>query len=360
MRKLLKNTILTLFNPISPVVTLLIGWLLTIIVSQPNENFPEFINLMIEYPLFLISFIVLWLIFAVIYTELQNRINTLRTEIEIKDVQIKEKQAQLDQTSGIVLNRSGDFANFNKSLRFNDALKGFVENNTLVESAQIYKYTIKRINKVVQIKVVYDSGYVYENVDINNLAQTYYEIDYDDYNRLKDMIKTWKELSVNIPDSYRREDTLISYTAQEITDLFKKYYNDLISIPDISEIENRHFMEYRVITLLLRLARRSSTTTFDKKNILGDNKQEIENYLLNGKRTGILNSILIEDTFMFKYTRNSHKKDGRAYVCFHAQIANQNYIISFSIQTNELDPYLNLEQEITHLKQDFIKRLAKK
>lgn len=108
---------------------------------------------------------------------------------------------------------------------------------------------------------------------------------------------------------------------------------------------------------MIRLARRYSTTTIDNKNILGEDKKEIEYYLLNGKRTGILSSILLEDTFMFKYTRNSHKKDGRAYVCFPANIANQNYIIVFSIQTFDLDEYIDLEQEIDSLKSDFVNRL---
>ena len=131
----------------------------------------------------------------------------------------------------------------------------------------------------------------------------------------------------------------------------------MISISDLSQIEGKHFTEYRILTLLMRLARRSSTTTLDKRNILGIEKKEIENYLLNGKRTGILSSILLEDMFMFKYTRNSHKKNGRAYVSFPATIANQNYVIVFSIQTEDLDPYTVLEKEITHLRNDFIKRL---
>lgn len=206
-----------------------------------------------------------------------------------------------------MLNRSGDFAKFNKALRFNDALFGFVQNNKLVESAQIFQYSIKRINNTVIIKVIYDSGYVFEDVDINNLAQTYYEFDYLDYNKLCDIIKTWKKLSTDSTANYRELDILINYVVKEITELFKKYYDDLVNITDVSQIENKHFTEYRILTLLIRLARRLSTTTIDKK-ILGDDKEQIEDYLLNGKRTGILSSILLEDTFMFKYTRNSHKK----------------------------------------------------
>lgn len=359
MRDIIKNAIIKLFNPISPVVTLIVGWLLTIVVTQPNDKFPNFINFMIEKPLVIMVFVIFWLIFSVVYTELINRIDALKKDVENKQEIIKEKESQLNHTSGIILNRSGDFARFNKALRFNDALQGFVQNNTLVESAQIYQYSIKRINNTVIIKVIYDSGYAYEDVDINNLAQTYYEFDYLDYNKLCDIIKTWKKLSTDTTENYREMDILINYIVTEITVLFKKYYDDLTNLPDVSKIENKHFTEYRILTLLIRLARRLSTTTIDKK-ILGDDKKEIEYYLLNGKRTGILSSILLEDTFMFKYTRNSHKKNGRAYVSFHANITNQNYIIVFSVQTSDLDKYTNLEYEIMNLIKDFVIRLNKK
>lgn len=359
MRQIIKNAIIKLLNPISPVITLIVGWLLTILVTQPNEKFPNFINFMIENPFVIMVFIIFWLVFSIVYTELINQIEILKKQVENKQEIIKEKETQLNHTSGIILNRSGDFAKFNKSLRFNDALFGFVHNNTLVESAQIYQYSIKRINNTVVIKVVYDSGYVYEDVDINNLAQTYYEFDYLDYNKLCDVIKTWKKLSADTTENNREKDILINFIVKEITDLFKKYYNDLTNLADVSKIENKHFTEYRILTLLIRLARRLSTTTIDKK-ILGDDKKEIEDYLLNGKRTGILSSILLEDAFMFKYTRNSHKKNGRAYVSFHANITNQNYVIIFSVQMSDLDKYTNLEYEITNLIRDFVIRLNKK
>lgn len=357
MKHFIKKSIIVLLNPISPIFVLLIGWLLTILVTQTNDSFPVFVNYMICNPLVIMIFIIVWLVFATIFTIMNNRIDEINQALEAKEQEVKEVESQLRQTSGIVLNRSGDFAEFNRQIRFNDALKGFVENNMLVESAQIYSYSIKRFQKNVHIKVNYCAGYAYENVDINNLAQTYYEIDYKDYNRIKDLIRIWKDLSRKELGSVRQEDVLVNHLIFEIKDLLTTYYNDLSALNDVSEIESKHFTEYRIMTLLMRLARRSTTTTFDKKNILGETKEAIEKFLLNGKRTGILNSILLEDTFMFKYTRNSHKKDGRAYVSFHANISNQNYIIVFSLQTNDLDLYTDLEHDIVSLKKDFISRL---
>ena len=121
-----------------------------------------------------------------------------------------------------------------------------------------------------------------------------------------------------------------------------------------------HFTEYRIITLLIRIARRLSTTVFDKNRILGNDYFELENYLLNGKRTGILSSILLEEIFMFKYTRNSHKKDGRAYVSFPLNISMRQYICVFSIQTSDLDKNIDLEYEIKSLREDIVKRFEKK
>lgn len=355
--KVIKNSIVTLLNPVSPIITLGIGWLLTILVTEPKPNFPKIINYMIKNPIAIMVFILFWLLFSVIYTEQRNNIIKLNELISIKDEVIKEKETQLNHTAGIILNRSGDFARFNKLLRFDNALTGFVQNNILVESSQIYAYSIKRIKRDVIIKVSYESGYVYDNIDINNLAQTYYELDYTDYNQLKDIVNIWKQLSTNSITSIREKDALIETVVKGIEDLFKRYHSELHELKDISSVNNKHFTKYRILTLLIRLARRYSTTTIDNKNILGEDKKEIEYYLLNGKRTGILSSILLEDTFMFKYTRNSHKKDGRAYVCFPANITNQNYIIVFSIQTFDLDEYIDLEQEIDSLKSDFVKRL---
>lgn len=170
MKRIIKNSIITLLNPISPIITLVIGWLLTILVTEPKPNFPRFINYMISNPAAIMMLILFWLVFSVIYTEQRNSIIKLNEEIRIKNEIIKEKETQLNHTAGIILNRSGDFARFNTLLRFNDALRGFVQNNILVESSQIYTYSIKRIKRDVIIKVAYESGYVYDNIDINNLA----------------------------------------------------------------------------------------------------------------------------------------------------------------------------------------------
>ena len=357
MKKIVKNVIIALLNPVSPIVILAVGWLLTILVTSPQPDFPRLINYLIADKGAILLFLLFWLVFSVIYTEQVNRIRSLKETIELKDEIIKEKENQLNHTAGLVLNRSGDFARFSRQLRFQDALAGFVKNNILVESAQIYTYSIKRINRDVVIKVVYDSAYVYDDVDINNLAQTYYELDYSEYAQLKDIINMWKELSINSVTSMREKDALIKEVVHGIETLFRNYFSELCGLQDIKEIENKHFTKYRILTLLIRLARRYSTTTIDNKNILGEANKEIEYYLLNGKRTGILSSILLEDTFMFKYTRNSCRKDGRAYVCFPANISNQNYIIVFSIQTFDLDEYIDLEQEIDNLKRDFVNRL---
>ena len=63
---------------------------------------------------------------------------------------------------------------------------------------------------------------------------------------------------------------------------------------------------------------------------------------------------------MFKYTRTSHKKDGRAYIAFPINISMQNYICVFSIQTLDLASNIDLEFEIKTLRKDIIRRFEKK
>jgi len=360
MKRIIKNAILTLLHPVSPIVTLFIGWILTILVTQPNDNFPIFINYMIESPIIIAVFILFWLVFSVVYTEQRTRIENLEQELQNKKEVIKEKEIQLNHTSGIVLNKSGDFADFNRLLRFEEVLKGFTENNTIVECVQMYTFSTKRVENSIIIKVLYDCSFCSDGVDINNLSQCYYDIDYNDYHTLKDIINIWKKLSSNIHISISEKDSLIHILVDKISNLYRKYNDCLKDINSISDIKSYHFTQYRIMTLLVRLTRKQSTTMFDKNRILGKEKNNIENYLLNGKRTGILNSILLEDIFMFKYTRNSHKKDGRAYISFPLKISMQNYICVFSIQTLDLDKNIDLEYEIKSLRKDIVDRFEKK
>lgn len=355
----MKRTIVTLFNPVSPIVTLIVGWVLTIWVTQPNENFPLFINYMIENQFVIVTFLILWLIFTVIYTDLRNNINALQNEIEQKNIIIAEKENQLKHTSGIALSRSGDFANFNRLLRFNEILKDFTENNTIVECTQMYSYSTKRSDNVITIKVLYDCGFCSDGVDTNNLAQCHYDINYNDYNTLKNVINIWKKLSSDTYFPYAERDSLIKTLVDDINSLYRKYYKNLTEIESINQVTDIHFTEYRIITLLLRLARRSTTTVINKNRILGNSKTELENYLLNGKRTGILSSILLEELFMFKYTRNSHKKGGRAYISFPMNISMKQYICVFSIQTRDLDKNIDLEYEIKSLMENIVERFKR-
>ena len=74
MRKLIKDAILKLLHPLSPIVTLIVGWILTVLVTLPNDSFPNFINEMIEHKSAIMTFLILWLIFTVIYSTLMDKI----------------------------------------------------------------------------------------------------------------------------------------------------------------------------------------------------------------------------------------------------------------------------------------------
>lgn len=366
MKDIIKKVFIVLLNPVSPIMTLIVGFLLSMLIAAPNDKLPSVINVLIKNPIIIAGYLFVWLVMAILYTildsRLKNKNQTIEEQlrvIEEKNVELREKDNQLKHTSGIILNRSGDFAEFNRLLRFNEVLKEFTEHHMIVECAQMYTYSTKRVDNSVVIKVEYDCSYCSDGIDINNLSQCYYDIDYNDFHTIKDIISVWKKLSSEHM-AFSEMDSLIELLVNKINTLYRKYYQDLRSLNSISEVTSFHFTQYRIITLLLRIARRQSTTMFDKNKILGNDKKDIEDYLLNGKRTGILNSILLEDIFMFKYTRNSHKKDGRAYVAFPLRISMKNYICVFSIQILDLDPNIDLEYEIKSLRKDIVARFEKK
>lgn len=86
-------------------------------------------------------------------------------------------------------------------------------------------------------------------------------------------------------------------------------------------------------------------------------------YTIEGKRTkqGIFGApdMCIEVISPSTRKRDYGIKVTKYNVSFHANISSQNYIIVFSIQTEDLDSHINLEQEINGLKADFINRLDK-
>lgn len=350
------DVIKSLFNPCSPIITLIVGWILTLLATSVGDNsdIHWFIKMLIKNKEILIIILGCWLVLAIMYTNNEQKIYNKEEYIKLLNKTIKEKESQLNQSSGIILNKYGEFYQFNRKTRFHEVLKSFVNSNEIVDCSQIYKYSAKYDKDNINIKLSYEEGYAYEGIEINNILQMYYSIKRDYYDRFKEILYLWKKYIVNrkeYADTERAclETDLLGKIENLLTEIIRK----LSDIDEQSKVKNIDFDTYRLATLLIRmLSDNESVTEFE--NIL--EKREIESFLCSGKRTGILGSILLEDTFIFKHVGES-SKHGRVYFTFNIEIYEENYVVLYTITPREMDETERWNVIFEELKNDFINRL---
>ena len=234
---------------------------------------------------------------------------------------------------------------------FSELLESFVKNNPEIDSIQLYTYSLRKYKKDIIIKISYEEGFADENIDINNILQTYYTIDIDDYKHIKSIVSSWKKVIVS-DISNKDKKIILEKMFIEISDMFERIYKKLNNIKSINEIQDKDFNNYRLLTILFRLLGDNKGVTI-KTNFLSETKNHIENYLLNGKRTGVLGSILLEDAFIFRH-EGITSKHGRLYMCFDLEIYSQNYIILFTIPPYDLEDIEELLEKLENLKNNFI------
>lgn len=347
-----------LFNPCSPIITLIVGWLLTLLVTSVEEgsDISLFIQILIKNKSLLLIILACWLVTAIMYTNNEQVIEERDKKIIELEQTIKEKENQLNQSSGIILNKYGEFAKFNRKNRFYEVLESFTNNNDIVDSSQIYKYSSRFDNSNFNIRLTYEEGYAYEGVEINNILQSYYSINRKDYKDFKEILYLWKKYIIDI-DKYteKEKECLEKNLLDDIENLLTRVMKKLSKIKRIKNIKNSDFDMYTFATLLIRMLRNNEMIT-EIECIL--DKKHIESFLKSGKRTGLLGSILLEDTYIFKHVGNS-SKHGRVYFTFHLEISGENYIVLFAIVPSKLDESEEWYVIFEELKKDFIERLKR-
>lgn len=352
------EVIKSLFNPCSPIITLIVGWILTLLATSvgDNKDVHWFVKMLLDNKEILIIILGCWLILAIMYTTNEQKIYSKENDIKLLNKTIKEKESQLNQSSGIILNKYGEFYQFNRRTRFHEVLESFVNNNGIVDCSQIYKYSAKYDKDNINIKLSYEEGYAYEGIEINNILQMYYSINRDYYDRFNEILFLWKKYIINGKE-YTSTERLCLETdlLQRIENLLTEIITELSSIDEKSKVKNIDFDTYRLATLLIRMLSNNECVT-EFENIL--EKEEIETFLCSGKRTGILGSILLEDTFIFKHVGNS-SKHGRVYFTFNIEIYEENYVVLYTVTPREMDETEKWNVIFEELKNDFINRLKR-
>lgn len=357
--KIFKLVVKMIINPYSPIATLIVGWLLTLSVTvvPKDSGLNVFVQALIDHKSTIVIILVCWIILALMYTENEDKLKQKDNKLQEKDNEIlslkrsiEEKKNQLNQSNGIILNKYGEFARFSKYNRFDEVLKGFVDNNDGVDCAQIYKYSSKINNDIMKIRLSYEQGYAYEDVDINVILQSYFSMNIEVYKRITNIILLWNRCYSENNLSELESESLEVRLFEEIKRLLTELITELRSLNNKDFIKDHHYTYYRIVVLLINFLGNERSIGY----ILNEN--EVEEFLISSKRTGILGGILLKDTYAFKHVGVS-SKSGRVYISFTVELYKENYVVLIAIAPSLLNQVRSWEKMFKNLKEDFVSRL---
>lgn len=303
-KKVIGNFLINLFHPYSPLVTLVVGGLVS-----------SYVNI-VELPLnYILIGLGIWFIIACTYQILLHiflklKEEQLKIEMENESLKsiIKEKDREIDRNIGLIEARYGEFSKYLMQERYITLANKIVTNFPQVDSVQIYDYSIGINTKDVEIKINYNSGYEYEGININVLKQKYYNIEKSIYLELLDIQKMYNKL---MESSLDKMDKMRDIFIDDSFSLLNKLTN------------NKNPVNQRIFIITVEML----------NNI--DNGQDygilLENDLDNCVRSGILGSILLNKDYLYYYSKNKSEKAGRTYFSFNDIIEGDNKIITLVI-----------------------------
>ena len=372
----INSVIRLLLHPASLLAPIVMGLIVTTItIVEPSTSTPPWIKYLITNKPYAIAIIVVWLIIALIFIYYDNQ--KTRFEIRIGELSsmLEQQQNQIDQTTRLLSSKYGDFSMFARQLLFKSVLKEFVNGNSEIDSCQLYAYSLHRIGDDINIKIRDQGGYCCENVEINSIMQSYYELNYSDYSEFQSIMSKWKLLR-------GLDDELFADTAEKVLtqliDLSDELILKLNSLNDVNDIKNIHFAEYRLLNIIIFLTKKIAVLQQNKandngqvpsqsfegyvahmKNPFGEEKKKIADYLEYNKRTGLMGSILTDEEFGFSYEGQS-EKCGRVYVCFPIDLFGVDTVVLFTIPRRALHDDVVINREISGYIDDFRKRFESK
>ena len=323
----------TIISPISPLMTLLIGWMMSLLTTPYSSELPAAIQVLLQNKICVLVTLLFCLFFTMVYSYIQSEFEEKDLEIERLKTENDTQKKNLDVSAGIIMNKYGEFARFQRNDRFYEICQRFVNGNEEVESVQIYQYHSGYRKNDILYQLQYVTGYVQEATEINCILQGYYVLKSDLHRKVKNVIHLWKQLmDLKTELTYEQKLKLKEEFEHAIVPLFDGIIDGLNQIAGVEDVTEEHFSEYLVLLLLLRLMNDNSTITVNHATL---QNQEVEEYLSCAKRTGIFASMLLKDSFIFIHNGKS-LKNGRMYLCEYLKLEQGNYIITLSVQSREL------------------------
>lgn len=366
--KQIATILLFVLHPKNAIFPLVVGTLFTVLLfDKASPDYYDWINECILHPLYVYIPLASWIIISIIIKDHENTKFQLNQNISNLEAIIDRHKVEDSIMARQLANKYGEFGEFSKSIIYCDTLKAFVNSNREIDSCQIYDYSIRRINDIVMIKVHCLASFAYEGVELNSITQSYFILDFLDYDRFTRHSVEFENLDPTTPYFSKYARLLIEDVTLAILDI-----QSSLIVLDPKSVQNKDYCKYRLLisyfTLWFKLKKLmlgedpAKVADYVQKcdDVLPQSKRKLENELRVGKRTGILASILMQNLFGFTHEVANSDKSERIYVSFPALLYGTNAIVIYSSPNQDLRVDISSYAEASYYRNDFIKTISLK
>lgn len=188
-------------------------------------------------------------------------------------------------------------------------VSNLLENSNYFESVQIYQYSLKNMANVKCLKINFLLGVADEQVEINSIMQGYFYFPYKIFKKIQIFAGKYEAWKKSV-DPIKESDLYIEFMTYGV-ELCKILSDCINDIKNVSDVKPEDCEIYRIFTCIFSILQECKDDS--EIAILSTIKdKEIENRLLEMKKTGLVGSVLLGDIHIFKNS-SSHYKNGRLY-----------------------------------------------
>lgn len=207
------------------------------------------------------------------------------------------------------------------------------EEYSMFSSIQFYKFSIKRDEDTVKIKTNGIEFITNDTVVINGLLQSNYLMDYDKYEKIKEINSLQEELFLATDDDAKviKSKRLIS----KGNELKNQIVMELCMQNDPRNIKEKEYTLYRVLSIISAICKQVDDENI---NYLGEDFIEKEETLRCAKKTGLLGCVLQTQGFVFNNENSRNpQKSNRIYFTFRIDDKGTNIICLVSVNGTDLN-----------------------
>lgn len=251
---------------------------------------------------------------------------------------VNDLEAQKKNEMELLIQSHRQLAAYRRSDLFRSFATAFVDRENAVQAVQLYKYTLKKKAGLVEIKVEYVDGNVHEGIGLNAMVQNYFYLH-------KGMYKEFC-LAKGAFDKYDR--------VTELLDFIRKYRSDFIDLlPE--DVTEEHSTQFAMVQLAVDIVEEWFIEHYYSVPNVGLNNLDPRTSIrLNEvKRTGILRTILLQNSYYRFFHNGPGEKNGRLYLSRYVFLWDVHHVFMITLDPDVLEE--DSSQEIlTELQERFI------